>query len=311
LFFGIIWLVYEVVSLPFELYSIFVIEQKFGFNTMTTQIYITDKIKSMLLSVIIGGVLLSLIIWLYLIFDTKFWLFALLVITGFSVFMSLFYTQLIVPLFNKLTPLEEGELKTAISAFAKKVAFPLHGISIIDNSKRSTKSNAYFTGFGRKKRIVLFDTLIQNHTTDELVAVLAHEIGHYKKKHIQLGLMLGIFQTGMLLFILSLLLSEPIFQFAIGVNVPSFHSALIVFGLLYTPFSFILGVFGNTLSRYNEYAADKFAGEKYSPEALRKALVKLSGDNLSNLTPHPWYVKVNYSHPPLLQRLAALNRIKE
>lgn len=311
LFFGIIGIIYEILSIPFELYSVFVIEQKFGFNKMTKNLFVVDKIKEILLSAIIGAIILSLIVWLYLLFDAQFWLFALIVITAFSVFMSLFYTQLIVPLFNKLNPLEDGELKDAISAFAKKVSFPIQDVFVIDSSKRSSKSNAYFTGFGKKKKIVLFDTLIKNHTTDELVAVLAHEIGHYKKKHIQQGLLLGVLQMGIFLFLFSLMLSESVFHLAIGIKTPSFHSAVIVFSLLYTPLSFILGLINNSISRKNEYAADNFVLKNNYAPSLQKALMKLSSDNLSNLTPHKWFVKVYYSHPPLLQRLKALNKTEK
>jgi len=228
------------------------------------------------------------------------------VIAAFSVFMSMFYSNLIVPLFNKQTPLEEGELRTAINNFADKVGFKLDNIFVIDGSKRSTKANAYFTGLGAKKRIVLYDTLIKDLGTEEIVAVLAHEVGHNKKKHVIQGLLISLIQTGIVLFIFSLLIDNPNLSNALGVKNPNFHIGLIAFGILYSPVSFVLGIFMNVLSRKNEYQADRFAAEHYKPEALASALKKLSVNNLSNLTPHKAYVFFHYSHPTLLQRLAHL-----
>jgi len=220
--------------------------------------------------------------------------------------MVLFYSNLIVPLFNKQTPLPEGELKSAIEEFASKVGFKLDNIFVIDGSKRSTKANAYFTGFGSKKRIVLYDTLINDMTTKELVAVLAHEIGHYKKHHVLWSLLLGILQTGVVLFIFSLFVGSRELSAALGVESPSFHIGLIAFGILYSPISMITGLAMNIFSRKNEYQADAFAATNYSAEELSSALKKLSVKNLSNLRPHPAYVFFHYSHPTLLQRLNAL-----
>ena len=309
-FFGIIALGADLLSLPFSVYATFVIEEKFGFNKTTVKTFVLDKVKGLLLGGLIGGGLLALIVWIFAATGPWFWLIAWAVISGFMIFMSMFYSNLIVPLFNKQKPLEAGELRDAIEAFSDKTGFKLNNIYVIDSSKRSSKGNAYFTGLGRKKRIVLYDTLIDEHTTEELVAVLAHEIGHYKMKHTITGMILSVLQTGLMLFILSLFISRPVLSEALGAKTPSFHMGLIAFGMLYTPLSLVLGLLSNALSRKNEYAADRFAGENYSPAALMEALKKLSINNLSNLRPHPTYVFFYYSHPPLLKRLAALGKLK-
>ncbi len=316
-FFAVITMVSGILSLPFELYHTFVIEEKFGFNLTTVKTFILDKIKGILLGAILGGALLLLIILIYEKTGNFFWLIAWAVVSFFSVFMSMFYSDLIVPLFNKQKPLEPGELRDAIERFANKVGFKLKNIYVIDGSKRSRKSNAYFTGLGAKKRIVLYDTLIQDHTTEELVAVLAHEIGHYKKKHTLVGLVLSLVQTGVVFFILSLfirknsLLAQQLCQslggFSYFEGKASFHLGIVAFGLLYEPISLVLGILMNMLSRKNEYAADRYAGMNYDAVKLQDALKKLSVNNLSNLLPHPVYVFVHYSHPPLLDRLKALD----
>jgi STE24 endopeptidase len=307
-FFGILMLASDILTTPFSVYDTFVIEEKFGFNKTTPKTFVLDKLKGYLLGAVIGGGLLALIVYFYQLATTNFWVYAWLVITVFSVFMVLFYSNLIVPLFNKQTPLPEGELKTAIETFASKVGFKLDNIYVIDGSKRSTKANAYFTGFGAKKRIVLYDTLINDMTTNELVAVLAHEIGHYKKHHVIWGLLLGILQTGATLFLFSLFVGSSDLSAALGVDKPSFHIGLIAFGILYSPISMITGLFMNIFSRRNEYQADAFAAEHFSAAELASALKKLSVKNLSNLRPHPVYVFFHYSHPTLLQRLNALKR---
>jgi STE24 endopeptidase len=303
IFFGIIMLTAGLLNLPFSVYDTFVIEQKFGFNKTTPLTFVLDLIKSIVLSVILGGGLLSLIIWIYGKTGSWFWLLAWGVVTFFSVFMSMFYSNLIVPLFNKQTLLPEGELRSAIRDFANRVGFKLDNIYVINGSKRSSKGNAYFTGFGPKKRIVLFDTLIEELSINELVAVLAHEIGHYKKKHVLLSLIIGILQTGFLLFLFSLFVQSSALSAALGVSEPNFHIGMVAFGLLYSPVSLVIGLLVHKVSRKNEYAADQFAAEHYDPEALSSALRKLSAQNLSNLTPHPLYVFFHYSHPPLLSRL--------
>jgi STE24 endopeptidase len=310
LFFGIIGFIADILGTPFAIYSTFVIEERFGFNKTTPKIFILDKLKSWLLGIVIGGGLMALVVWIYIISGPWFWLIAWGVITLFTIFMSLFYSNLIVPLFNKQTPLEAGELREAIQDFASRTGFRLKDIYMIDGSKRSTKANAYFTGLGRKKRIVLYDTLVKQHTTEELVAVLAHEIGHNKKKHTLVGMLLSILQTGLMLFILSRFLGNPNLSEALGASMPSFHISLVAFGILYTPLSVVLGLIMNIISRKHEFAADEFAGTNYRSESLQEALIKLSVHNLSNLKPHPAYVFFYYSHPPLLQRLDALKRLQ-
>ena len=311
LFFAIIGLLSTLLSMPFSLYSTFVIEQKFGFNKTTPKIFILDMIKSILLSAIIGGIIVSIIVKLYLVFGSDFWILAWGVMALLMVFFTMFYSNIIVPLFNKQSPLEDGELRDAISKFATKVDFKLDNIFVIDGSKRSTKANAYFTGLGAKKRIVLYDTLIENHSSDELVAILAHEIGHYKHKHTLVGMVLGLAQSALMLFLLSLfiepnsLIAEQAAS-AFGA-VPSFHIGVIIFGMLYSPISDITGILMNMLSRKNEYQADAYAAKHASGGDLSKALVTLSEKNLSNLNPHPYFVFVNYSHPPLLFRLRGIS----
>lgn len=309
MFFGIIGLAADIFSTPFSIYSTFVIEERFGFNKTTPKTFILDKLKGWLLAGIIGGGLLALIVCIYMISGEWFWLIAWGAIGAFTIFMTMFYSNIIAPLFNKQTPLEEGNLRAVIESFAQKVGFKLKNIFVMDGSKRSTKANAYFTGLGAKKRIVLFDTLIKDHSTEELVGVLAHEIGHYKKKHTLAGTIISLAQTGLMLYILSLFIGNPVLSQALGASEGSFHLGILAFGLLYSPLSLILGLIMNIISRKNEYAADRFAGENYEPKPLQEALKKLSVNHLSNLRPHPVYVFFYYSHPPLLQRLKALEKI--
>lgn len=305
-FFALIMLGSSFVGLPFSYYSVFVIEEKYGFNRSTLKTFILDKIKGGLLTAILGGGILALIIWIYTMTTTNFWWMAWALIAFVMVFMSMFYSSLIVPLFNKQTRLEEGELHTAISSLAKKVGFKLDNIYVMDGSKRSSKGNAYFTGLGSRKRIVLFDTLIDELSTEEIVAVLAHEIGHYKKKHTLSSIILGLLQTGIMFYIFSLLIGNSNLSAALGTDNHSFHLGLIAFGILYSPISTFLGLGMNILSRKNEYQADAYAAEHYSSKALAEGLKKLSVSSLSNLTPHPAYVFFYYSHPTLLQRLKAM-----
>ena len=308
LFFGVLGFVSDLLTLPFQIYSQFVIEEKFGFNKTTVRTFILDKLKSWLLAIIIGGGLLSLITWIYYSTGSYFWIIAWACLSLFTVFMNMFYSSLIVPLFNKQKPLEEGELKEAIYKFANNVGFKLENIFVIDGSKRSSKANAYFSGLGPKKRIVLYDTLIQNHSKEELVAVLAHEIGHYKLKHTIQGMIVSVIYSGILFFILSLFLGNPLLSQALGASKGSFHMGIVAFGLLYTPISLLLGLVMNLASRKNEFQADRYAVKNNQGDALQNALIKLSVDNLSNLRPHPVYVFFYYSHPPLLMRL---KQIKE
>lgn len=306
LFFGILMFASDIIGTPFAVYQTFVIEERFGFNKTTPKTFVLDKIKGWLLGAIIGGGLLALIIYIFMQFPELFWLYAWAVITAFSVFMTLFYSSLIVPLFNKQTPLEEGELRDKITGFSEKAGFRLKNIFVIDGSKRSTKANAYFTGFGPKKRIVLYDTLINDLGIGEIVAVLAHETGHYKKKHIITNLMVSIVQTGVTLYLLSLFINSPLLSAALGVEQHSFHIGLVAFGILYSPISFLLGIFMNLYSRKAEYQADRFAKNYGYGKELIDGLKKLTQKNLSNLTPHPLYVFFHFSHPTLLQRIRAL-----
>jgi len=308
LFFGIIGLISDLFSLPFSWYETFVIEEKFGFNKSNNKIFFLDHLKGMLLGAIIGGGILALIVWIYLLTGKLFWIYALIIIITFSLFMTLFYSNLIVPLFNKQKPLEEGELKSAIKDFCEKVHFKLDNVFVIDGSKRSTKANAYFTGMGKKKRIVLYDTLINELSTGEIVAVLAHEIGHYKKRHIIYSLVISFFSTALMLYIFSLVSSNPAFAEVLEAKQSGFHLSMVTFGILYSPLSFVFGIGMNILSRKNEYEADRFAAVNYNGKSLADALKKLSVHNLSNLTPHPVYVFFNYSHPTLMQRLKNLER---
>jgi STE24 endopeptidase len=306
IFFGTIGLVSDLINIPFSWYDSFVIEKKFGFNTMTVRTFITDHIKGWFIALMVGVPVLGLITWFYYKTGHVFWIYAWILITLFSAFMNLFYSELIVPLFNKQTPLEEGTLRDMIEEFATKTGFKLRNIYVIDGSKRSTKANAYFSGFGPKKRIVLFDTLLKEFTDEEIVAVLAHEIGHYRKKHVLKNLISSVLLTGLMLFLFSLVVNNPMLSSAMGAKSTSFHMGLIVFGILYSPLSLVIGLVSNYFSRKNEFQADNYAKEHYKAEALASALKKLSVKNLSNMLPHRVYVFFHYSHPPLLQRLERL-----
>ncbi len=308
IFFGIIMIGSDLLTTPFSYYKTFVIEEKFGFNKTTRKTFILDKIKGLLMTVVLGGGILSIIIWFYELTGKNFWLYAWGLVAVFSIFMNMFYSKLIVPLFNKQTPLKEGELKTAITEYAQKVGFTLENIFVIDGSKRSTKANAYFSGFGKQKRITLYDTLINDLEVDEIVAVLAHEVGHYKKKHIIFNLFSSIILTGITLYILSLFINSPVLSQALQVSIPSFHIGLIAFGILYSPISEVTSLVMNHFSRKFEYQADNYAKNTYRGEPLVSSLKKLSKNSLSNLTPHPAYVFVHYSHPTLLERVKNLNQ---
>lgn len=305
-FFGVIMIGSDIITTPFSYYKTFVIEERFGFNKSTKKLFFLDKIKGWVLMVIVGGALLATIICFFEWAGNNFWIYAWALITLFSVFMNLFYSKLIVPLFNKQKPLEDGSLKSKIEGYAKTVGFNLENIFVIDGSKRSTKANAYFSGFGKEKRVTLYDTLINDLNEDEIVAVLAHEIGHYKRKHIIFNLSASIILTGLTLFILSIFINNPEVSLAIGVTKASFHAALIGFGILYSPISEITGLAMNILSRKFEYQADDYAKNTFAATPLITSLKKLSKNNLSNLTPHSAYVFMHYSHPPLIQRIKNL-----
>lgn len=308
LFFGIIMIINEIIMLPFSWYSTFVIEEKYGFNKTSLKTFVSDKLKSLVITAIFGGAILALIVWFYQLTAQNFWLYAWGLVIFITLFANMFYAKLIVPIFNKQIPLQDGSLRTKIEAYAKTVGFELHNIFIIDGSKRSTKANAYFSGFGKEKRITLYDTLLNDLEEEEIVGVLAHEVGHYKKKHIIANVAASIFTTGLTLWLLSLFIGNPLLSEALGVSTPSFHIGLIVFGILYSPVSAVTGLLMNILSRKFEYQADDFAKNTYNAEALISSLKKLSKTSLSNLTPHKAYVFVHYSHPTLLERFNNLRR---
>ena len=308
IFFGIIIIGSDIISIPFSLYKTFVIEEKFGFNKSTKKLFFLDKIKGLLMTIILGGSILSIITWFYEFSGNYFWIYTWLLITTFSVFLNMFYSKLIVPLFNEQTILEEGDLKNEIVKYVNSVGFKANNIYVVNGSKRSTKANAYFSGFGNQKRITLYDTLINDLENNEIVAVLAHEVGHYKRKHILYNLTSSIILTGFALFVLSLFIKTPLLSLALGVSHPSFHIGLIAFGILYSPVSQILGVFMNYMSRKFEYQADNYAKNTFSASPLISSLKKLSKNSLSNLTPHYLYVFFHFSHPTLLDRIKNLNK---
>ena len=308
IFFGIIIIGSDIISIPFSLYKTFVIEEKFGFNKSTKKLFFLDKIKGLLMTIILGGSILSIITWFYEFTGNYFWIYTWLLITTFSVFLNMFYSKLIVPLFNEQTILEEGDLKNEIVKYVNSVGFKANNIYVVNGSKRSTKANAYFSGFGNQKRITLYDTLINDLENNEIVAVLAHEVGHYKRKHILYNLTSSIILTGFALFVLSLFIKTPLLSLALGVSHPSFHIGLIAFGILYSPVSQILGVFMNHISRKFEYQADNYAKNTFSASPLISSLKKLSKNSLSNLTPHYLYVFFHFSHPTLLDRIKNLNK---
>lgn len=304
LFFAVIFVANDIISLPFAWYDTFVIEQKFGFNKVTPKLFVIDKLKSYAVTAILGGGLLYLIMWIYALTPENFWFLAWALTSAFSLFMGLFYSELIVPLFNKQTPLPDGELRTAIENFSKKAGFQLKNIYIIDGSKRSTKANAYFTGFGPKKRIVLYDTLLDTLSTNEIVAVLAHEIGHYKHKHTVKNMGISLVTTLLLFYLLGIFLKSDALSQALGAPEARFHLNVLAFGILYSPLSLILDLMSNVLSRNYEYQADNYAANYGYADELIESLKKLSSTSLSNLMPHPAYVFFHYSHPTLFQRIS-------
>ena len=305
-FFLIIFIVSEILSWPFSIYNTFSIEEKYGFNKTTIKTFILDKLKGYLLSFIIGGGLLFIAIFIIEWVSQGYWLWLWFGLSCFMLLINMFYADFILPLFNKLTKLKEGSLKDEISEFALKVGYSIKNIYVIDGSKRSTKGNAFFSGIGPRKTIALYDTLIDKHTNAEIVAILAHEIGHYKKKHILSSFIISIFQTGFTLYLFEYFLSQPNISFALGATTESFHIGLIAFGLIFSPLGIGIGIGMNILSRKNEFEADAYAKNKYDGFALSNALKKLSVDSLSNLYPHKAYVFVHHSHPPLLERLKQL-----
>jgi STE24 endopeptidase len=311
LYIGILFIVYSLITLPFDVYNTFVIEERFGFNRTTRWTFFLDQVKGLGLALLLGGPLLAGVLALFEFAGPYAWLYCWAAVTLFSLVIQYLAPTWIMPLFNKFTPMESGELKDAIFTYASSVNFPLKNVSVMDGSRRSSKSNAFFTGFGRNKRIALFDTLIKQHTVPEMVAILAHEIGHYKKKHVIQGTIIGILHTGVLLFLLSLFLGSNGLYQAFYMEQTSIYAGLLFFGLLYTPIELVLSIAMQLVSRRNEYAADRFAAETIKqPESLITGLTKLHANNLSNLTPHPFFVFLNYSHPPLLRRMQAIRNIR-
>jgi STE24 endopeptidase len=307
IFFAIISFASAIIGLPFEIYNTFVIETKYGFNKTTPRLYIIDKLKGILLAVILGGSLGYFILWLVISLGQNFWIYAWITVSIVMLLLNMFYTSLIVPIFNKLTPLASGSLRDKIEQYARSVNFPLTNIYVIDGSKRSTKANAFFSGIGKSKKIVLYDTLIEKHTEEELVSILAHEVGHYKRKHIQKGLVISLITTGFMLWLLSRFIFSEKLSFALGGTKPEIYLNLLAFSILFEPISVLIGLAGNALSRKNEYEADEFAVTTYQKKPFGEALIRLSVDHLSNLQPHPAYVFFHYSHPTLLQRLKGIS----
>lgn len=310
LYIGILILARSAISLPFSIYSTFVIEERYGFNKTTPKTFILDLIKGTALGIVIGGAVLAGVLYFFEYAGPYAWLYCWIAVTLFSLVMQFIAPTWIMPLFNKFTPLEEGELRSAIMDYARSVKYPLENLFVMDGSKRSSKSNAFFTGFGKHKRIALFDTLIANQTVPEIVAVLAHEIGHFKKKHILQSMVIGILHTGVMFYLLSIFLShQGLFEAFYLENAAAtpVYAGLIFFGMLFSPIEMILSVFMQIFSRKNEFEADRYAAETTGdPGSMVSALKKLSAHNLSNLTPHPLYVFLNYSHPPVLERIRAI-----
>jgi STE24 endopeptidase len=309
-FFGVLILAVMLANLPVSYYSTFVIEEKFGFNKTTKKLFVMDSIKQALLSIALGLPVIYLIAWIYQSLESKFWLVGWLAVSAISLFMFIFGTRIFLPMFNKLKPLPEGELRSEVEAYCQSQGFPLSKLWEMDASKRSTKLNAFFSGMGKVKIIGLYDTLIEKLTTKETVAVLAHEVGHYKRKHVYTMFAFSNVQTLVIFVLLGSLLGNPNLSKALGSDTPSFHLSMIAFFMLFTPVSTLLGLVNNSFSRYNEYQADQYSIDTYpgAREHMYTALKKLSVESLKNLNPHPWYVAVHYTHPPILERLANLKK---
>lgn len=305
-FIGGLLLVKSVVDLPFGVYRTFVIEARFGFNRTSAATFVKDRLKSLVLILLLGTPVLGAVLWFFTRAGSNAWWLCWLAVSCFTLGIQFVAPAWIMPLFNRFEPLAEGELKTAIFDYARRIGFPLAKVMVMDGSKRSSKANAFFTGFGHSRRIVLFDTLVESYDTKELLAILAHEMGHYKLHHIHKMMTIGVLQMGLMFFVLSRFISEPGLFEAFLVSTPSVHAGLVFFSLLFTPLDTLLSLFGNHLSRLHEYAADQFAIRSMDAAPLATALKKLSVQNLSNLTPHPFFVFLHYSHPPILERLRAI-----
>ena len=311
IFAGILLLALEILKIPFSAYSTFVIEEKFGFNRMNVKTFISDLIKSWIVAAVIGAAVFAVVIWFFISFGKPAWVYAFAAVVVFELLITFVYPVAVMPLFNKFTPLEDGELKTSVENYAKKENFKMKGLFKMDNSKRSSKSNAFFAGFGKFRRIVLFDTLIEKHTVDELTSVLAHEMGHFKLGHIMRQMIFGFASMAFMFFLLSLFINSQWLFEAFRMEKQSVYAGIIFFGFLYSPISMVTGIISSRLSRKHEYEADAYAVTTYKkPEAMTDALKKLSVDNLSNLHPHPFKVFLEYSHPPTLERIKAIRNIK-
>jgi len=310
LFFLSIFLISDIIKIPFQLYKTFIIEENFGFNTMKISTFLIDKIKSYTISSFFIVILITPLLLFIMLYPDSFWIYFWLLISAFLIFANMFYTSLIVPLFNKLEVLKDGELKQKLDDFSRKVNFPLSNIFVINGSLRSKKANAFFSGFGKNKKIVLYDTLIKNHTVDELVAVLAHEIGHYKLNHVKTNMAISVVTSGFMLFILSNFIFNSQVSYALGGNVSFRHLEIFAFFIIYSPVSFLISILMNIKSRKNEYEADEYAVKNFNKKPMLDALKRLSKDNLTNLTPHPLYEFLNYSHPSISKRLYSIEKIK-
>ena len=309
LFIGIIYFFQDIVSLPFSIYHTFVIEERFGFNKTTLNLFIIDKIKGYAIFIVLGSIVIIPILYFFHVYGDIGWLIAWSILTAFMIAVQPLFVHVIAPMFNKFTPLEEGELRSAIEKYTAKVNFPLARIDIMDGSKRSAHSNAYFTGFGKSRRIAIFDTLVEKHSTNEIVSVVAHEVGHYKLKHVLQGTILGIIETGIMLFAFNLIMNDiSLFQ-VFGVSQLSVHGGIVFFSMLYAPVSMFTSIVTTAISRKNEYEADKYSYDTTNNrEALVSMLIGLSANNLSHLTPHPLKVFLSYSHPPVVDRIKAVNQ---
>jgi STE24 endopeptidase len=306
-FIAIIYIFQDIISLPFSLYSTFVIEEKFGFNKTTFGLFISDKIKGYAIFIVIGSIIITPILYLFHEYENFGWLIAWSLLTLFMIAVQPLFIHVISPMFNKFTPLEDGELRTAIEKYTTQVDFPLARIDIMDGSKRSAHSNAYFSGFGKSRRIAIFDTLVEKHTNDEIVSVVAHEVGHYKLKHIIHGTIIGIIETGIMLFVFNFVMNDYALFRVFGVDNLSVHAGLIFFSMLYAPVTMITSVISNAISRKNEFEADYYSLQTTkNKEALTSMLVGLAANNLSHLTPHPFKVFLSYSHPPTIDRIKAI-----
>jgi len=308
-FFGILFIASDLISTPFSIYHQFVIEERFEFNKMSYKTFILDKLKGYLLTIILGGLVLSVLLFFFEKTGDLAWLYSWGIVGFFMILIQPLFTTVIAPMFNKFTPLEEGDLRSKIESYAKSVKFPLSRIDVMDGSRRSSKSNAYFSGFGKQKRIALFDTLIEKHSNEEMVAILAHEVGHYKKHHIKLGLLISILHTGVLFWFLSIFIDNPGLFEVFKMNEISVYGGLTFFMILYSPAELVLSVIMNAVSRRNEFQADAFSAETTKhPEDLIEGLKNLSVTNLGNLTPHSLSVLIDHSHPPVLDRITALKK---